>query len=304
MKRLRGLIAEEFSFFLACPVLLWQFFFLYLPLALLVLYSFCDYAEATGTFTFTLKYYRDIFSAVYFKVFLNSLSVALTTTMISFAIAYPVAYFLALKVSKRFRTILLFSLILPSWTSLIVQIYAWMFLLDKNSFLNQFFYWTGLLPQSVNLTNSYFSVIVGMVSVYLPFMILPIFTVLERMDKRLLEAAADLGAGRFDTLRRVVFPQSLPGVYAGFVLVFLPSFGEFAVPTLLGGGKTIFLGNIIVNNFLISRDWRAGAALALVMVSFPLTMVFLAYCLDTMHKKFQRVASALYTDFMKDVDNG
>ncbi|MBX9831256.1 ABC transporter permease [Candidatus Babeliales bacterium] len=301
MKRLRGLIAEEFSFFLSCPVLLWQLFFLYLPLALLVLYSFCDYSESTHTFTFTLKYYRDIFSAIYFRVFLNSLSVALATTVVSFFIAYPVAYFLALKVRKNFRTILLFSLILPSWTSLIVQIYAWMFLLDKNSFLNQFLYWTGLLSPSVNLTNSYFSVIVGMVSVYLPFMILPIFTVLERMDKRLLEAAADLGAGRFDTLRRVIFPQSLPGVYAGFVLVFLPSFGEFAVPTLLGGGKTIFLGNIIVNNFLISRDWRAGAALALVMVSFPVSMLFFGYCLDTIHKTLKRVMRKLHADFMKDV---
>src|SRR5439155_26465819 len=124
---------------------------------------------------------------------------------------------------------------LPSWTSLIVQIYAWFFLLEKNGFISRTLQQLGIISPSFHLLNNYFSILLGMVSCYLPFMILPLYAVLEKMDKRYLEASADLGADRYETFKRVVFPLSLPGVYAGLLLVFIPSFGEFAIPTLLGG---------------------------------------------------------------------
>jgi spermidine/putrescine transport system permease protein len=271
MNFLRRVIVEEFSFLFACPTVLWQLFFLYLPLVALLAYSFYDPP------VFTFKYYFQAFSPVYLAIIGHSLIVAIATAFSCFLIAYPVSYFLVIKVHKRFKTILLFSLILPSWTNLIVQIYAWFFLFDKNSFLSQLFYHLGILSKSTHLLNNYFSILIVMVAIYLPFMILPIYTSLEKIDKRLLEASADLGSSRFQTFKRVVFPLSLPGVYAGLLLVFLPAFGEFVIPTLLGGSKIIFWGNLIVDKFLISRNWQSGAAAAMVGIMFSGLIIVVGY---------------------------
>ena len=254
MRILNRIFHEEFPFLLACPAVLWQIFFLYMPLLILFMYSICDFSPATGFLTITFYYYTRIFNSIYYKIIINSFAIAVLTSFFCFIIAYPLAYFLALRASKRFRPFLLFSLILPSWTSLIVQIYAWLFLLNRNSFFSQFLYSLGIIPQSVSLLNNYFSILIGMISVYLPFMILPIYTAMEKMDKTLLEVSAYLGANRFETLKRVVFPMSLPGVYVGVILVFLPAFGEFAIPNLLGGSKVVFWGNLIVQKF---QDFEA-----------------------------------------------
>jgi spermidine/putrescine transport system permease protein len=275
-KFVKNVLAEELPFLLAAPALMWQIFFLYLPVMLLVGYSIFE-KSTTWYFSITFKHYYQIFSAAHVSVMINSFFIEFMTTIIALVIAYPVAYYLAMHVPKRYRTFLLFTLILPSWTSLIMQIYAWFFLLNKNSFLSRFLYMTGILPESVSMLNNYFSIIIGMVAIYLPFMILPIFTVLEKMDKRLLEASADLGANKIQTFRYIVFPLSLPGVFTGIVLVFLPSFGEFAVPTLLGGGKQAFWGTIIAEKFLMSRDWQAGAALASVGVIVPFMILMVVF---------------------------
>lgn len=275
-KFVKNVLVEELPFLLAAPALMWQMFFLYLPLILLVGYSIIE-KSTTWYFSITFKHYYQIFSTAHVSVMINSFFIASMTTAIALVIAYPVAYYLAMHVPKRYRTFLLFTLILPSWTSLIMQIYAWFFLLNRNSFLSRFLYATGILPESVSMLNNYFSIIIGMVAIYLPFMILPIFTVLEKMDKRLLEASADLGASKTQTFRYIVFPLSLPGVFTGIVLVFLPSFGEFAVPTLLGGGKQAFWGTIIAEKFLMSRDWQAGAALASVGVIVPFMILIMVF---------------------------
>jgi spermidine/putrescine transport system permease protein len=279
MKFLSAIFAEEMPLLFACPALLWQVIFLYMPLFFLMIYSVLDSSFAAYSISFTFKHYVQIFNSIYFKIILHSFLLAATTACICFLIGYPVAYFLAMKVRKKFRTFFLFSLMLPSWTSLIVQIYAWFFLLEKNGFLSQTLYRLGILPESVHLLNNYFSILVGMVSCFLPFMILPIYAVLEKMDKRCLEASADLGANRMETFRRVVFPLSLPGVYAGLMLVFIPSFGEFAIPTLLGGAKHVFWGNLIVDKFLMSRDWRAGSALTTVGILLPTLLIMFGYAM-------------------------
>ncbi len=272
MKQLKKILAEEISFVLACPAVLWQVLFLFLPLAVLLFYSVVDCDNKT----FTFFYYAQIFKSSYFKVIMHSFGMAFMTAIITLVVAYPVAYFLAFKVSKKLRMFLLFTLILPSWTSLIVQVYAWFFLFDRQGFLSQFLYWLGM-PQGFALLNSYFSIMVGMVAVYLPFMILPLFAVIEKMDKRLIEASADLGANRYETLKRVIFPLSLPGIYSGFLLVFIPAFGEFAIPTLLGGSKIVLWGNLIVEKFLLSRDWQSGAAFACFGVIFPVMIITVIY---------------------------
>lgn len=278
MRLLKKILTEEIPFLFVCPALLWQFVFLYIPFAMLVLHSIFDYLPDVETYTLTGFYYLQIFSSLYIRVILRSFFLALLTAFICFLIAYPVAYFLALKGSKKYKPFFLFSLILPSWTSLIVQVYAWFFLLEKNGFISYALQKLGIISPSFHLLNNYFTILLGMVSCYLPFMILPLYAVLEKMDKRYLEASADLGADRYQTFKRVVFPLSLPGVYAGVLLVFIPSFGEFAIPTLLGGSKYIFWGNIIVDKFLRSQDWRSGAALAIVGLMFPVLLMISSYC--------------------------
>lgn len=278
MKFLSRIVTKELGLLFACPAILWQIFFLYMPLVMLLCYSILEFSDVDQAYHFTLERYTIIFNSLFFKVIVNSFFTAVVTAFICFLIAYPVAYFLALKANKRYRTFLLISVILPSWTSLIVQIYAWFFMLERNGFFCQFLYKLGILPQSVHLLNNYFAILVGMVSCFLPFMILPIYAVLERMDKSIIEASADLGANRFETFKRIVWPLSLPGVYAGILLVTIPAFGEFAIPTLLGGAKNVFWGNLIVDKFLRSRDWASGAALANIGILFPALVIFFFYC--------------------------
>ena len=273
MKIIRRIVAEEFPFILACPALVWQVFFLFLPVCVLLLYSFFELIPGHWLGSFTFDYYRQIVHSRALWAILNSSILALITSTICFALAYPLAYFLAIKVAKKLRMFFLFLLILPSWTSIVVQVYAWFFLLDKKGYLTQFLYNAGFISDNFHFLNSYGTILIGMVSAYLPFMVFPIYAVLERMDKRFLEASADLGANGRETFRRVVFPLSLPGVYAGFLLVFIPSFGEFAIPSLLGGSKYAFWGSVIVDRFLRSRDWRSGAALAILGVSIPVMLV-------------------------------
>lgn len=276
MKKLKRFLAEEFSFILACPAFLWQLFFLYIPLILLLAYSVTEVSPTTGRLTLSFENYRNLFALAYVKIMFNSFVVASSTALLCLVIAYPVAYLLAFKFRKQWRTFFLFLLILPSWTSLIVQIYAWFFLLSRDGLISRFLYSIGL-PQSVHLLNNYGAILIGMVAVYLPFMILPLYTTLDKIDKKVFEASADLGARHLQTFQRIIWPLSLPGVYAGLLLVFLPAFGEFVVPTLLGGSRQMFWGNVIVNKFLMSRDWRAGAAFSSIGLLLPSLVVFFIY---------------------------
>lgn len=301
MKFLKRIIAEEIPFFLSCPAFLWQTVFLYLPLALLMLYSVIDQSPDTGHWFFTCDHYTQILQTTYFRVVMSSFIIAITTAIISLIIAYPVAYFLALKVAKRFRMFLLFSLILPSWTSLVVQAYAWFFLLDRRGILAKFLTMLHIISPDQSLLNNYPAILIGMVAVYLPFMILPLFTVIEKMDKCILEASADLGAHRWQTFRRVILPLSMPGVYTGFLLVFIPAFGEFAIPSLLGGSKIVSWGNLIVEKFLIAKDWRTGAAFASFGVLFPVAILLAVYLVIAIVRRLRTVKALPETSTQKDV---
>jgi spermidine/putrescine transport system permease protein len=285
MKKFKRLFQNELPFILACPALLWQIFFLYLPLAVLIFYSF-TYREPISQFLkLTLSHYSLIMQTLYFKVIFNSFVLAITTSVFCLLIAYPIAYFFSMKI-KRHKTLLLFSLILPSWTSFIVQVYAWFFLLQKKGFISFVLQKLGIISQTTHLLNNYFSILIGMVYCFLPFMILPIFSALEKMDKSLLEASADLGANSLETFKRIIFPLSFSGVISGFLLVFIPSFGEFAIPDLLGGGqKHIFWGTLIVEKFLMTKDWQSGAALTATGIILLLTLFITIYTLVTIYKK-------------------
>ncbi len=299
MKFVRRIFAEEIPFLLACPALVWQNFFLFLPFGVLLFYSFFEFVPGHYLGHLTFSYYRQIIQSRALLAILNSVVLALVTSIICLVIAYPLAYFLAIKVRNRLRMFFLFLLILPSWTSIVVQVYAWFFLLEKNGFLTRFLYHSGLISENFHLLNNYLTILIGMVSAYLPFMVFPIYAVLERMDKRLLEASADLGADKKETFKRIVFPLSFPGVVAGFLLVFIPSFGEFAIPSLLGGSKYAFWGSVIVDRFLRSRDWRSGAALAILGIMVPILLIVMSYLIKniaSMRKRQKKAAVDIMSD--------
>lgn len=288
MNFLRRIFKQEIAFFLVAPALVWELLFLYFPLVILLLYSVTMPHDATGKVVVgTLCFYKEVLSGLYAKMFLNSFLIATSTMIICLCIAYPVAYFLAFK-ARRFRTVLLFFLIMPSWTNLIVQVYAWFFLLEKNSILNQLLYKIGVFSQPMHLLNNSFATTVGMVYCFLPFMTLPIYSALEKVDRRLLEASADLGASRIQTLTHVIFPLSLPGVVAGCLLVFVPSFSEFAIPQLLGGSKYALWGSVIVSKFMGENDFNTGAALAAVGVLVLLCLILFLVIVYSLYQWLSR----------------
>ena len=272
----RGQFTKELPFFFVAPALLWQVLFLYVPLAILFLYSVIAYFPSLEQYALTAEFYEEILQLSSLRVIGNSFLLAIETTIICFLLAYPLAYFLVFKV-RRFRTLGLLLVILPSWTSFIVQIYAWFFLLKKGGVISQILFYTGIISKPVHLLNNHFAMLVGMVYCYLPFMVLPIYAVLEKIDRRLIEASADLGATRWMTIQKIIFPLSLRGLGAGMFLVFIPAFGEFAIPTFLGGSKKLYWGNVIVAKFLEYRDWHSGAAAAYSSVLFPALFVLFLY---------------------------
>ena len=272
MNRVVRLLKSDIPFLFAFPAMLWQILFLYLPFGVLAFNSFFVQLKGSDKATFSLAHYIQLFRPVYLKVVGNSFCLALETTVICLLIAYPVAYFVAMYI-RRWRTMFVFFLILPSWMNFIVQAYAWMFLLQKGGVLSTIIYKLGITATPIHMLNNHISMIIGMVYCYLPFMILPLYTVLEKIDKQYLEASADLGANRFWTFLRITLPLSISGIVVGALLVFIPCFGEFAIPDLLGGNKGAYVGSVIVDKIMIYRNWRSGAAVSIVGLLVPLLFI-------------------------------
>lgn len=208
---------------------------------------------------------------LYIGAFLSSIRIAATSSLIMLLIAYPMAYAIA-RARESVRTPLLMLVVLPFWTSFLIRVYAWTGILNSNGLINNALLDLGLIAQPLPLLYSKFAVHLGIVYSYLPFMVLPIFAVLERLDWSLLEAAADLGASPFRGFLRVTLPMSLPGIGAGLLLVFIPAVGEFIVPELLGGSGTLMIGRVLWDEFFNNHDWPLASALAiglLVLVLAP-----------------------------------
>jgi len=182
--------------------------------------------------------------------------------------------------------------VLPSWTNFIVQIYAWMFLLGKSGVISSVLYWLRLTSEPIHFLNNIGATLIGMTYCYLPFMALPLYAVLEKIDKNLFEASADLGATRFQTLKRVVIPLSFPGIAAGFMLVFVPAFGDFAIPELLGGAKQALWGSLIVSKFVTAHDMSTGSALVCVGLLYMMGFLGSLYAFYWLRKRASRVMTA------------
>ena len=254
------------------PATVFFMLLLILPLAVVIIYSFGERAPAGGYApAFTFDNYLNLPSRG--KAFLNTLTMAPLGTLLCAVVAYPLAYYLAIRAPARIRTLLLVLVIVPFWTSQLLRIYAWLLILG-NKGLPSLLALVGF--DDVRLVNTPFAVLVGMVYGYLPLMVFPIYVSLERLDNRLLEASADLGASPWRTFLQVTLPMSLPGVATGSLLVFILLMGEFIIPALLGGGKVFFIGNALVDLFLQSRNWAFGSAVAVALVVIMLLAVGIA----------------------------
>ena len=218
------------------------------------------------TFNIDTSNYEFLLSdSLYTVAYLTSLKIAVVSTFLCLLVAYPMAYGIA-RTSPRYRNIFLLLIILPFWTSFLLRVYSWMGILKYNGLLNNFLIWTGIISDPLPMLHNDFSVYLGIVYSYLPFMLLPLYANLERMDKSLLEAAADLGASKTRAFFTVTVPLSIPGVIAGSLLVFIPAVGEFVIPSLLGGTSTLMIGRVLWDEFFQNTAWPVASAVAIVML--------------------------------------
>ncbi|MEM8788352.1 MAG: ABC transporter permease subunit [Pseudomonadota bacterium] len=221
---------------------------------------------AEGRFAGDLENYAFLLSdSLYINAYLSSIRIAGISTVLALLIGYPMAYVIARSPEPR-RTILLFLVILPFWSSFLLRVYAWIGLLKANGVVNNILVGLGLIDQPLQILQTDWAVYLGIVYTYLPFMILPLYAVLVKLDGTLLEASADLGASRFATFWRVTVPLSLPGILAGSMLVFIPAIGEFVIPALLGGPDTLMIGAVLWAEFFSNRDWPVASAVAIAML--------------------------------------
>jgi spermidine/putrescine transport system permease protein len=259
------------------PATCWLILFFAIPLLIVLVYSFLRPSSyANIAWNFTLKNYQQIFNTLYLGIFWRSLWLALLTTVICVLIGYPLAYFIV-RQPPRWRSFLLILVIIPFWTNFLVRTYAWMVLLRQQGVINSVLSSLHLIDQPLNLLFTPFAVGIGLIYGYLPFMVLPIYSTLERFDFSLLQAAQDLGANGMRAFIRIVLPLTLRGIVAGALLVFIPAVGAFVTPDILGGAKTIMVGNLIQNQFLKALNWPFGSALSMAMMGLILIPVLLYF---------------------------
>ncbi len=261
------------SLVLLLPALIWYGVFFLTPLAQMVIISFAQRGPYGGVVPgFYLDSYQQLADPLYVDVFLVTLRMALIGTLACLIVGYPLAYFLATR-AGRYKTTLFLLIIVPFWTSFLIRTYAWETILDPEGGLSSLLQALGVIHQPLHILYTQVAIFIGIVYNYLPLMVFPLYVSLERMDRRLVEASKDLGAGRFSTFRQVTLPLTLPGVMTGCLLVFIPLTGEYLIPTILGGSKNIFMGSLIANQFLEVRDWPFGAALGVIVLALLLILV-------------------------------
>ena len=244
------------------------------PLAIMLVYSFLTRGAYGGvTAQFTVENYQRVLDPLYAAILLRTFVMAATATLGCLVLGFPLALFISRAGSRK--NLYLQLVILPFWTSFLVRTYAWMFLLRDTGLINSVLLATGLIREPLPLLYNDGAVFVGLVYGYLPFVVLPLYATLERLDKSLLEAAADLGARPWMTLTRVVIPLCAPGFRAGALLVFIPCLGAYLTPDLLGGSKTVMVGNVIQNQFTTARDWPFGAAVSLLLMAIVMVLLML-----------------------------
>jgi spermidine/putrescine transport system permease protein len=284
-KRQPGLL----GWLLMLPMALWLIAFVVAPTLILAVYSFCQRDELGRiVYSFSWENYHRIFfdedtgsfGTTYFTVFVRSIVYAALTTIICLVVGYPVAWFIGRAPEHR-RNLLLTLVMIPFWTSFLIRTYAWITILSTNGLLNGFLQYTRIISEPFEMMYTPGAVLLGLVYSYLPFLILPVYGSVEKLDNSLVEAAFDLGAGPVRAFQRVILPLTSPGIVAGILLVFIPTIGMFAITQLMGGGTDPTIGEVIENQFLAARNWPFGAALGMTLV----VIFAIAFWLTSRHQR-------------------
>lgn len=266
----------------------WLFLFFLLPFFIVLKISFAEaevaippytdvFSWADNQLTILLNFGNYVFlseDALYLAAYLGSLKIAFVSTLLCLLIGYPMAYAIA-RAPKEMQTVYLLLIMMPTWTAILIRVYAWMGILSNNGLLNSLLMGLGLISEPLQILNTNLAVYIGIVYSYLPFMVLPLYANLVKHDQSLLEAAADLGSRNFNSFWRITVPLSKNGIIAGCMLVFIPVVGEFVIPELLGGPETLMIGKVLWQEFFNNRDWPVASALAVVMLAILLVPIIL-----------------------------
>ena len=258
--------------FAAYPYVVWSAIFIVIPLLLIVFFSFTS--KVDGRFVFSFENFQRLFEPIYFTVFIRSIWLAFLSTVSCLILGYPIAYIISkLPIKRRNMLILLF--ILPMWMNFLLRTYAWMAILGRDGLINTLLGYIGIGPIKMLYTDG--AILLGMVYNFLPFMVIPIYTVLIKIDKNLVNAAYDLGANKAQAFRKIILPLSIPGIISGITMVFMPAVSNFVIPSLLGGGKYMLVGNLIEQQFTTIGNWNFGSALSIfMMILILISMAFMS----------------------------
>ncbi|MBS0847598.1 spermidine/putrescine ABC transporter permease PotB [Citrobacter sp. JGM124] len=268
--------SPKFKHFIITLAVGWLLVFVFLPNLMIIGTSFLTRDDANFvSMVFTLDNYARLVDPLYAEVLIHSLNMALIATLACLLLGYPFAWFLA-SLPSRIRPLLLFLLIVPFWTNSLIRVYGLKLFLSTKGYLNEFLLWSGVIDTPIRIMYTPSAVIIGLVYILLPFMVMPLYSSIEKLDKPLLEAARDLGASKLQTFMRIVIPLTMPGIIAGCLLVMLPAMGLFYISDLMGGAKNLLIGNVIKSQFLNIRDWPFGAATS-IMLTLVMGLMLLVY---------------------------
>ena len=255
------------------PAMLWMVGFFVIPLLFIVVVSFSTRGEVGNiVYKFTLSNYTKLLNPLYINIFFKSILIAIYTTVLCLLLGYPFAFIIA-NINKKFKPLLLLLIILPFWTNSLVRTYAMIVLLRTEGIINTVLLHLHIINIPLNLMYNNTAVMIGMLYMMFPFMVLPLYTSIEKLDKRVLDAASDLGATPIYKFLKITLPLTKSGIVSGSILVFIPTLGLFFVTDLMGGSKVILMSNLIKNQFLTARDWPFGSAISVILIIFMLSII-------------------------------
>ncbi len=273
MKRSHKFRSKTLPLFISVsPVTVWLLLLVAAPLIYVFFLSFLSTDGYNVVFRFTFTNYIDLLNPTYLEIYSNSFLLALATTLVCILFGYPFAYSMA-RANKRKKILMMIMLMIPFWTNSLIRLNGWKTLLGKTGFLNSFLTNSGLIDQPIEILYTRGAVVLGMVYVLFPYMVLPLFASIDKLDVSLLEASNDLGANKIKTFFNVTFPLTSPGIFSGTILVFIPCLGYFFVSDIMGGGKSQLIGNLIENQFKAANNWPLGAALSMLLILLIILIV-------------------------------
>ena len=266
--------SSKMSLAMLAPVYIFTIVFVALPIIYMFVLSFLKQAESWGVvYEFTLKNYLDILEPIYLTTFIESFKLAVLTTLLVIIIGYPFGYFMA-KLSAKWRGRMMLLLMVPFWTNSLIRLYGWIIIFRANGPLDKILMFLGITQEPLKLLYTYPAVVVGMVYALVPFMILAVYSSVEKMDWSLVEASRDLGASAFEAFRTVTLPLTLPGLLSGIILTFVPSMGLFFIADILGGNKVVLVGNVIQEQLMKAHNWPFAAALAVILMLMTSILIY------------------------------